>query len=185
MWQICKNKKWQRASIGLGHNDRIVSTSIILGAHKIGQGWLLDFILWTLFHLQLKLCQEMYSGDYVCMKPLRNKKISLNLGVFMFLFKQVYLPLKTSKLNLGVVFFFFSGWIKHYLIIRMEIKMWLYVPKNHFPISSLLFSLHMQWVCFTLSMVTKSQLCLYSSTRIAQPITNRDRYFESPNQQPH
>lgn len=49
----------------------------------------------------------MYSGDYVCMKPLRNKKISLNLGVFMFLFKQVYLPLKTSKLNLGVVFFFF------------------------------------------------------------------------------
>lgn len=66
----------------------------------------------------------MYSGDYVCMKPLRNKKISLNLGVFMFLFKQVYLPLKTSKLNLGVVFFFFfSGWIKHYLIIRMEIKM--------------------------------------------------------------
>lgn len=66
----------------------------------------------------------MYSGDYVCMKPLRNKKISLNLGVFMFLFKQVYLPLKTSKLNLGVVcFLFFSGWIKHYLIIRMEIKM--------------------------------------------------------------
>lgn len=66
----------------------------------------------------------MYSGDYVCMKPLRNKKNSLNLDVFMFLFKQVYLPLKTSKLNLGVVFFFFfSGWIKHYLIIRMEIKM--------------------------------------------------------------
>lgn len=53
----------------------------------------------------------MYSGDYVCMKPLRNKKISLNLGVFMFLFKQVYLPLKTSKLNLGVVFVFLFFWM--------------------------------------------------------------------------
>lgn len=63
----------------------------------------------------------MYSGDYVCMKPLRNKKISLNLGVFMFLFKQVYLPLKTSKLNLGVVFFLF------YYKLKTNISLHLFV----------------------------------------------------------